>query len=130
MVVFLFNSGQWLLQNGSGPGEGGEGSQSSRMSQRLILVAVSLVYTRLPCGLSQQWVTSRQMRFEGGFQGRCNKLVDGCYSFWQAGLLPLLHRALHAQGEPSPPGARRSPWELPDPVLFREGEGNSVCLGS
>ncbi|XP_059770435.1 protein farnesyltransferase subunit beta isoform X1 [Balaenoptera ricei] len=44
-----------------------------------------------------QWVTSRQMRFEGGFQGRCNKLVDGCYSFWQAGLLPLLHRALHAQ---------------------------------
>ncbi|NWQ92702.1 FNTB farnesyltransferase, partial [Burhinus bistriatus] len=45
------------------------------------------------------WVTSRQMRFEGGFQGRCNKLVDGCYSFWQAGLLPLLHRALHARGD-------------------------------
>lgn len=45
-------------------------------------------------------MTSRQMRFEGGFQGRCNKLVDGCYSFWQAGLLPLLHHALHAQGEP------------------------------
>jgi len=44
-------------------------------------------------------VTGRQMRFEGGFQGRCNKLVDGCYSFWQAGLLPLLHRALHAEGE-------------------------------
>ncbi|XP_025151134.3 protein farnesyltransferase subunit beta isoform X3 [Bubalus bubalis] len=49
-----------------------------------------------------QWVTSRQMRFEGGFQGRCNKLVDGCYSFWQAGLLPLLHRALHAQAAHSP----------------------------
>ncbi|XP_013377345.1 PREDICTED: protein farnesyltransferase subunit beta isoform X2 [Chinchilla lanigera] len=47
------------------------------------------------------WVTSRQMRFEGGFQGRCNKLVDGCYSFWQAGLLTLLHRALHAQGDPA-----------------------------
>ncbi|NWX20021.1 FNTB farnesyltransferase, partial [Aegotheles bennettii] len=46
-----------------------------------------------------RWVTGRQMRFEGGFQGRCNKLVDGCYSFWQAGLLPLLHRALHARGE-------------------------------
>uniref|UniRef100_A0A2K6SSK2 Prenyltransferase alpha-alpha toroid domain-containing protein n=1 Tax=Saimiri boliviensis boliviensis TaxID=39432 RepID=A0A2K6SSK2_SAIBB len=44
-----------------------------------------------------QWVTSRQMRFEGGFQGRCNELVDGCYSFWWAGLLPLLHHALHAQ---------------------------------
>lgn len=47
----------------------------------------------------QRWVTSRQMRYEGGFQGRCNKLVDGCYSFWQAGLLPLLHRALFKDGE-------------------------------
>uniref|UniRef100_A0A3B5AIF4 Protein farnesyltransferase subunit beta n=1 Tax=Stegastes partitus TaxID=144197 RepID=A0A3B5AIF4_9TELE len=46
-----------------------------------------------------RWVVSRQMRFEGGFQGRCNKLVDGCYSFWQAGLLPLLHRALFKEGE-------------------------------
>ncbi|XP_048830448.1 protein farnesyltransferase subunit beta [Brienomyrus brachyistius] len=46
-----------------------------------------------------RWVASRQMRFEGGFQGRCNKLVDGCYSFWQAGLLPLLHRALYKEGE-------------------------------
>ncbi|XP_036406539.1 protein farnesyltransferase subunit beta-like isoform X1 [Megalops cyprinoides] len=45
------------------------------------------------------WVASRQMRFEGGFQGRCNKLVDGCYSFWQAGLLPLLHRALFKDGD-------------------------------
>ncbi|KTG43806.1 hypothetical protein cypCar_00020409 [Cyprinus carpio] len=46
-----------------------------------------------------RWVTSKQMRFEGGFQGRCNKLVDGCYSFWQAGLLPLLHRALFKEGD-------------------------------
>ncbi|XP_026706127.1 protein farnesyltransferase subunit beta-like [Athene cunicularia] len=45
------------------------------------------------------WVTRRQMCFEGGFQGRCNKLVDGCYSFWQAGLLPLLHHALYAMGD-------------------------------
>ena len=28
------------------------------------------------------------------FQGRTNKLVDGCYSFWQGGLLPLLHNTL------------------------------------
>lgn len=25
------------------------------------------------------------MACEGGFQGRTNKLVDGCYSFWQGG---------------------------------------------
>ena len=30
------------------------------------------------------------MRWEGGFQGRTNKLVDGCYSFWQGGAGALL----------------------------------------
>lgn len=30
------------------------------------------------------------MQLEGGFQGRPNKLVDGCYSFWVGGLFPLL----------------------------------------
>ncbi|XP_063295865.1 protein farnesyltransferase subunit beta [Pelobates fuscus] len=48
-----------------------------------------------------RWVAFRQMRFEGGFQGRCNKLVDGCYSFWQAGLMPLLHRSLHTEADPA-----------------------------
>ena len=43
-----------------------------------------------------RWVTSRQMRLEGGFQGRTNKLVDGCYSFWQGGVFPLIHNVLSA----------------------------------
>jgi protein farnesyltransferase subunit beta len=30
------------------------------------------------------------MEYEGGFQGRTNKLVDGCYSLWQGGVFPLL----------------------------------------
>lgn len=29
---------------------------------------------------------------EGGFMGRTNKLVDGCYSFWQGGIFPLLQQ--------------------------------------
>lgn len=29
-----------------------------------------------------KWLCNRQMVHEGGFQGRTNKLVDGCYSFW------------------------------------------------
>lgn len=33
------------------------------------------------------WLVRRQMSFEGGFSGRSNKLVDGCYSFWQGGEL-------------------------------------------
>lgn len=39
---------------------------------------------------SQRWVCARQMPFSGGFQGRANKLVDGCYSFWQGGCTVLL----------------------------------------
>ncbi|KAH3813217.1 protein farnesyltransferase subunit beta-like isoform X1 [Dreissena polymorpha] len=41
-----------------------------------------------------RWTSNRQMRYEGGFQGRTNKLVDGCYSFWQGGAFPLIHMVL------------------------------------
>jgi protein farnesyltransferase subunit beta len=34
------------------------------------------------------------MQFEGGFQGRTNKLVDCCYSFWQGAMFPILHSVL------------------------------------
>ncbi|CAL5370065.1 unnamed protein product [Camellia sinensis] len=52
------------------------------------------------CGLAtmilinEDWVVFRQ-GVEGGFQGRTNKLVDGCYSFWQGGVSALLQR-LHS----------------------------------
>eukprot|EP01101_Sappina_pedata_P009941 TRINITY_DN6145_c0_g1_i1.p1 TRINITY_DN6145_c0_g1~~TRINITY_DN6145_c0_g1_i1.p1 ORF type:complete len:378 (+),score=91.13 TRINITY_DN6145_c0_g1_i1:1-1134(+) len=36
------------------------------------------------------WAIQRQMDFEGGFQGRSNKLVDSCYSFWQGAIFPQL----------------------------------------
>ncbi|XP_022879312.1 protein farnesyltransferase subunit beta isoform X2 [Olea europaea var. sylvestris] len=37
------------------------------------------------------WVVFRQ-GIECGFQGRTNKLVDGCYSFWQGGVAALIQR--------------------------------------
>lgn len=40
------------------------------------------------------WLVNKQMKFEGGFQGRTNKLVDACYSFWQAGMFPIIHSIL------------------------------------
>ena len=40
------------------------------------------------------WLVNKQMKFEGGFQGRTNKLVDCCYSFWQAGMFPIIHSIL------------------------------------
>jgi protein farnesyltransferase subunit beta len=36
------------------------------------------------------WLCQRQTSFEGGFNGRCNKLVDGCYSFWQGAALAIV----------------------------------------
>ena len=42
-------------------------------------------------------MTAVQGGIEGGFQGRTNKLVDGCYSLWQGGVFPLLAALLRAQ---------------------------------
>lgn len=44
------------------------------------------------------WVSHRQMASEGGFQGRTNKLVDSCYSFWQGAIFPLIHEAFRQGG--------------------------------
>uniref|UniRef100_A0A0D9V5E4 Protein farnesyltransferase subunit beta n=1 Tax=Leersia perrieri TaxID=77586 RepID=A0A0D9V5E4_9ORYZ len=40
-----------------------------------------------------EWVAFRQ-GVECGFQGRTNKLVDGCYSFWQAAPLVLTQKLM------------------------------------
>lgn len=47
----------------------------------------------------QGWIARRQMSVEGGFQGRTNKLVDGCYSFWQGATAILVEMALHGETE-------------------------------
>lgn len=47
----------------------------------------------LPSLLS--WLSSRQYAPEGGFAGRTNKLVDGCYSHWVGGCWPLIQAALN-----------------------------------
>jgi len=43
----------------------------------------------LPCLID--WVAFRQ-GMECGFQGRTNKLVDGCYSFWQGAAIALTQK--------------------------------------
>lgn len=39
------------------------------------------------------WAVNRQMPVEGGFNGRTNKVVDNCYSFWQGALFRLINLA-------------------------------------
>ncbi|KAF3891544.1 Farnesyltransferase subunit beta [Trichophyton interdigitale] len=51
-----------------------------------------LRYIDLPSLIS--WLSARQYAPEGGFSGRTNKLVDGCYSHWVGGCWPLIQQAL------------------------------------
>ncbi|KAI1039378.1 hypothetical protein LB505_002748 [Fusarium chuoi] len=52
------------------------------------------------------WLSSRQYAPEGGFSGRTNKLVDGCYSHWVGGCWPLIEAALNGPG--SGPGGEEA----------------------
>lgn len=45
-----------------------------------------------------KWLSQKQMKFEGGFQGRTNKLVDSCYSFWQASVFLIMETELRKAG--------------------------------
>lgn len=49
-------------------------------------------YLDLPSLIS--WLSARQLAPEGGFCGRTNKLVDGCYSHWVGGCWPLIQAAI------------------------------------
>lgn len=49
-------------------------------------------------GALLRWATQRQMSVEGGFQGRTNKLVDSCYSWWVGGVMELLQRYVRRPG--------------------------------
>mmetsp|Transcript_19002 Transcript_19002/g.42523 ORF Transcript_19002/g.42523 Transcript_19002/m.42523 type:complete len:422 (+) Transcript_19002:48-1313(+) len=64
------------------------------------------------------WAIHRQMSLEGGFQGRTNKLVDSCYSFWQGAIFPLLHEAFLQQDGAAKPllVPDKHVWFAPSPL--------------
>lgn len=68
----------------------------------------------LPLLLS--WLSARQYAPEGGFSGRTNKLVDGCYSHWVGGCWPLLQSALDGK-----PGTAGAPSATVGSLFGREG---------
>ncbi|KAF4992446.1 hypothetical protein FGRMN_7191 [Fusarium graminum] len=61
------------------------------------------------------WLSSRQYAPEGGFSGRTNKLVDGCYSHWVGGCWPLIEAALNGPG-PGPGGEEATSGDRPLPA--------------
>jgi len=48
-----------------------------------------------------KWVSDRQMALEGGFNGRSNKVVDACYTFWIGAVFKLLSLDLDMDISPS-----------------------------
>lgn len=75
------------------------------------------------------WCSSRQAREERGLNGRSNKLVDGCYSFWVGGTAAILEAyrygvcidkhalkqyILRCCQEEGVPGLRDKPGKQPD----------------
>jgi protein farnesyltransferase subunit beta len=64
------------------------------------------------------WLSSRQYAPEGGFSGRTNKLVDGCYSHWVGGCWPLIEACLNGSRGPAG-GEKLAPAE--SSLFSREG---------
>ncbi|QDZ17972.1 beta subunit of protein farnesyltransferase [Chloropicon primus] len=74
-------------------GFGGEpGNEAHGGYSYCAFAALSLVGKEDEVDLYQllEWVSNRQQPIEGGFNGRTNKLVDSCYSFWQGSLVCLV----------------------------------------
>ena len=70
------------------PGMEAHGGYSYCGLSALAILGIAEDYLNLDAFLD--WLCRRQMRYEGGFQGRANKLVDSCYTFWQGASYPLL----------------------------------------
>ena len=71
---------------------------------------------RLDLARLAHWAAHRQGSPEGGFNGRTNKLVDGCYSLWQGGVFPLLQMQLPLlAAQLRSGGASTPPLRVPQP---------------
>lgn len=96
-------TGEWVLscQTYEGGFAGCPGMEAHGGYSFCAFAALVLLGKEKLCDLSAftRWIANRQMRYEGGFQGRTNKLVDGCYSFWQGGAFPLIHATLTQEGD-------------------------------
>lgn len=97
------------------------GRSPARPHARVLTNSNRSRYLDVPRLLS--WLSSRQYAPEGGFSGRTNKLVDGCYSHWVGACFPLLQACLNgpaAAAKQDGPLACRLP-AAPESLFHREG---------
>ncbi|EFE39077.1 Rab geranylgeranyltransferase, beta subunit [Trichophyton verrucosum HKI 0517] len=89
----------------------------ARCTSLSLSLTLSLIrYIDLPSLIS--WLSARQYAPEGGFSGRTNKLVDGCYSHWVGGCWPLIQQAL---SDPTSDSESESDCEPLSALYSREG---------
>lgn len=67
-----------------------------------------------------RWAVHRQLSIEGGFNGRTNKLVDGCYSYWVGAMLPLLQLAQTAASQQQPHKSLHPPIPTFQPLQLQK----------
>lgn len=97
------------------PGMEAHGGYSYCGLAALAILGIAQDYLDLDSFL--EWLCRRQMCYEGGFQGRANKLVDSCYTFWQGACFPLLSEIF-----------RSIPSKDPNTVFVNQGPAQLYVL--
>ncbi|KAF2841837.1 CaaX farnesyltransferase beta subunit Ram1, partial [Patellaria atrata CBS 101060] len=101
--TFLTGLGNWIsrcqsYEGGIGASPGNEAHGAYAFCGLACLCIIGPPHETIPKYLDipslLSWMSSRQQAPEGGFTGRTNKLVDGCYSHWVGGTWTLLEAAL------------------------------------
>jgi len=87
VVEYLLSCQTYEGGFGGEPGNEAHGGYNYCAMAALVLLRAA---HRADLDAQEFWLVNRQMETEGGFQGRTNKLVDGCYSFWQGAAFALV----------------------------------------
>ena len=108
LVRLQTHEGGFAGEKGDGGEEAHAGFSYCALASLALLGAVDRV---ADWGGAVRWAAQRQRALEGGCDGRTNKLMDACYSFWAGALPPLLVLGasvpLERRGrEPPPPPPR------------------------
>ncbi len=87
---------EWLAQCqtfeggfGGAPFDEAHGGYTFCAAAALLILGKDVLLKHINLEKLIQWTVTKQLSLEGGFSGRSNKLVDGCYSFWVGGLIPM-----------------------------------------
>ena len=97
------NCANWIVscQTYEGGFGGSPGTEAHGGYTYCAVAGLSLLNSLDKCNIKSllRFLTNLQRSFEGGFAGRTNKLVDGCYSFWVGACFPILHTFLLSKGQ-------------------------------